>query len=169
MQGELLILRLVHILGGIFWVGSGLFNAFFLLPVLRESGPAAANVMMGLQRRKMLVWIPVAAILTMLAGLRLMMIASNNFSRAYFATPSGKGYAVAGIMAIVAFLVGMIVARPGAAKMSELSSIAVSDEINRDRIKAEIAALQKRVAMSSTTSTLLLILSAIGMAVARYL
>ena len=168
-MNELIALRLIHVLGGIFWVGTGLFTAFFLLPVLKESGPAAAQVMMGLQRRKLLTWLPLSAILTILSGARLLMITSNGFSRAYFATAPGKVYSVAAIMAVVGFVLSLIVSRPGTARMSDLSSIAVSDEINRDRIKAEIAALQKRVALSSTIAVLLLILSASGMAIARYL
>ena len=37
MQGELLVLRLVHVLGGIFWVGSALFMAIFLFPALASA------------------------------------------------------------------------------------------------------------------------------------
>lgn len=168
-MNELIALRLIHVLGGIFWVGTGLFTAFFLLPVLKESGPAAAQVMMGLQRRKLLTWLPLSAILTILSGARLLMITSNGFSGAYFATAPGKAYSVSAIMAVVGFVLSLIVSRPGTSRMSDLSSIAVSDEINRDRIKAEIAALQKRVTLSSTIAVLLLILSASGMAIARYL
>lgn len=168
-MSELLVLRLIHFLGGIFWVGSVAFTTFFLLPVLKDSGPAAAHVMIGLQKRRFLVILPVTALLTILSGIRLMMITSSGFSRDYFQMPSGRAFAVSGTVAIVAFLIGIVVARPGAAKMTKLSQIAVSDEINRDRIKAEIAALQKRVAMSSTIVVILLVLAAAGMAVARYL
>jgi uncharacterized membrane protein len=166
---EIVALRLIHVLAGTFWVGSGLFTAFFLLPVLKESGPAAAQVMLGLQRRHMFSWLPISALLTMLSGARLMMIASNTFSSDYFRTPSGMTYAVSGVLAVVAFTLSLVVSRPGSAKVSNLSSIAVSDEINRDRIRAEIAALQKRVAMSSSLAIMLLILAAAGMAIARYL
>src|SRR5437868_13284460 len=161
MNAELLVLRFIHVVGAIFWVGTVIFNAFFLLPVLKESGPAAAQVMIGLQRRKMLVWLPVVAILTMLAGLRLMMIASNNFSPDYFQTNSGRGFALGGILAIVGFMVGMIVARPSMSRAGDLQSIAVSDEINRDKIKQQIAALQKRAAMSSKVTTWLLVAAGI--------
>ena len=43
MIAEILVLRLVHVLGGMFWVGSGLFSTFFLLPALAGAGPAAAG------------------------------------------------------------------------------------------------------------------------------
>jgi uncharacterized membrane protein len=169
MQAELLVLRLIHVLGGIFWVGSGLFTTFFLFPVLTQSGPAAAAIMTGLQRRRMMVVLPVNAIVTMLAGIRLMQITSGGFSRAYFASPMGKTYAVAGIAAIVSFLMGVIVARPGALRLTRLTQMAASGEQDREKLAAEIRAVQRRIAIASMIAMVLLLLSAAGMAVARYL
>lgn len=45
MYAELLILRIVHVLSGTFWVGSMLFTMIFLFPSLQEAGPAAGSVM----------------------------------------------------------------------------------------------------------------------------
>ena len=53
MQAEMLILRVVHVLGGIFWVGSALFMAFMLMPALASAGPAAGAVMGAMQRRRL--------------------------------------------------------------------------------------------------------------------
>jgi uncharacterized membrane protein len=169
MQAELLLLRLIHILGGIFWVGSGLFTAIFLLPVLAKAGPSAAHVATGLQKRRLMLVLPITALLTMASGARLMAITSNGFSRDYFTLASGKMYAVSAIAAIVAFLLSVIVSRPAAARMAELSHMAASGETDRQRLNAEIQRLQRRTAFSSTIAVVLLVLSAAGMAVARYL
>jgi hypothetical protein len=169
MQAELLLLRLIHILGGIFWVGSGLFNAIFLLPVLGQAGAAAGPVMVGLQKRRMTTVLPIVALLTILSGIRLMAITSSGFSREYFALPSGKVYAVSGILAIVSLLLGLIVSRPAAMRMMELSRMAASAETDRQRLGAEIRALQRRAAYSGTIAIVLILLSAAGMAIARYL
>jgi uncharacterized membrane protein len=169
MQAELLVLRLVHVLGGIFWVGSGLFTSFFLLPSLTQVGPAAGPVMMQLQKRKLFVTLPIVAIVTMLSGLRLMAIISGGFSRDYFATTMGKTYAVSGIAAIVAFLLSLIVARPAAIRAASLSQLSASDGASKERIAAELRALQRRAARSSVLAVALLLLSAAGMAIARYL
>jgi uncharacterized membrane protein len=169
MQAELLLLRLVHILGGIFWVGSGLFMAFFLLPVLGQAGPAAAPVMVGLQKRRMMIITPTVALLTILSGIRLLAITSSGFSREYFALASGKTYAVSGILAIVSLLLGVIVSRPAAMRMMQLSRMVASAETDRQRLGDEIRKLQRRAASSSTIAIALLLLSAAGMAVARYL
>ncbi len=169
MNGELLVLRVVHILGAIFWLGSGLFTTFFLMPSLATAGPAAGQIMVSLTKRRLFVILPTVAILTMLSGLRLMMITSAGFDGTYFQRATGKTFAVAGIGAVVAFLLSLIVARPAAVKMGALSQQAATDAANRDRLMAEISALKNRVQTSSVIAMTLLVLAAIGMAVARYL
>jgi uncharacterized membrane protein len=169
MHAELLVLRLIHVLGGVFWVGSGMFTAFFLMPALKESGPAAAQVLAGLQRRRMMVILPVNAIVTMLAGIRLMQITSGGFARDYLTTPIGKTYTVSAILAIVSFLLGVIVARPGALRLTRLTQMSASGEMDRAKLKAEMEAVQRRMAVATMFALTLLLLSAAGMAVARYM
>lgn len=62
MSAELIVLRLVHVLGGIFWVGSGLFMVFFLVPAMGTVGPTAGQVMGGLQQRRLITVVPVIAV-----------------------------------------------------------------------------------------------------------
>lgn len=169
MQTELLLLRIVHVVGGVFWVGAMAFNAFFLGPAMTAAGPAAGPVAVGLQRRKVFVAMPIVAILTILAGLRLMMITSSGFSRAYFARPSGMTYAIGAALALLAFLYGLVVTRPAMARVAAMSHAAASDETTRERIAAEVRAQQQRARSSTLVVTVLLVLAATAMAVARYL
>lgn len=168
-MAELLVLRLVHILGGLFWVGSGLFMFFYLGPALKEAGPLAAGaVMASMQKRRFFQLVPIVAVLTMLAGLRLMWIVSLGQAH-WFVHRPGHMYSVSGALAIVAFLVGMIVSRPAMVRVGKLAQSAASDGASKDLIAHEMAALQKRAQMSSGVAVALLVLSAAGMAVARYL
>lgn len=169
MQAELLLLRLIHILGGTFWIGSAAFMAFFLLPVLGQAGPAAAPVMVGLQKRRLMIVTPIVALLTILSGLRLMAITSNGFSRDYFALASGKTYAVSGVLAIVSLLLGVLISRPAAKRMMDLSHMAASAETDRQRLATEIRRLQRRATSATTIAVVLLLLAAAGMSIARYL
>ena len=68
MAAEMLVLRVVHVLGGVFWVGAMMYNAFFLMPALSQAGPAAGPVMAGMQQRKLFMWLPIVAVATMLAA-----------------------------------------------------------------------------------------------------
>lgn len=168
-MAELILLRLIHVLGGIFWVGSGLFTAFFLAPALKAAGPAAAGVVMAnLQKRKLYSALPLAAVLTMLSGIRLMMIVSAGDAH-WFTHRSGHTYAISGAFGILAFVLSMIVARPAAVKMGKLSQAASSDGATKEALAAEMNALQRRMTMSTMAAVVLLILAAAGMSVARYM
>jgi len=169
MSVELIVLRLVHIVGGTFWVGSALFTFFFLMPTVMQAGPAVAGpVMGGLQQRKLMTWLPVVAILVILSGLRLMMIVSGGDAH-WYQHRSGHVYSIAGALAIIAFLIGFTVNRPAMVKAGKLGQSAVSDAPTRAAIQEEIKRLQRRSYVGTMVVTWLLLASAAGMAVARYL
>ena len=169
MQIELIVLRLVHILGAIIWVGAAIYSFIFLLPAIAQSGPAGGQVMMNLQKRKLFTALPIIAILTILSGIRLMQIVSTGFSASYFATGMGRTYAISGLLAIIGFLIGVVISRPGALRLQKLQASAASDPTSKEMVQAEIRALQSRVAMSGTVATALIVAAAMGMAVARYM
>jgi uncharacterized membrane protein len=170
MTTELLILRLVHVLGGIFWVGSTLLTTFFLIPAIATMGPAGGEVFAAVQRRKLSAYLMAAAVLTVASGLRLMWITSGGFSPAYFGTPPGMGFSTAAASALVAMLLGMLVSRPAAMRAAKLGgSMANAPAERRSAIVAEIAVLRRRSAVFGTAVALLLVLAAAGMSVARYL
>ncbi|MEO5567106.1 MAG: hypothetical protein ABIR92_01350, partial [Gemmatimonadaceae bacterium] len=122
MTAEVIVLRLVHIVGGMFWVGVTMFMTFFLAPVLASMGPGAGPVMAGLARRRLMTFLPVAALLTILSGARLMMIVSAGFQAAYFQSPVGRTFAWGGTIAIVAFAFGMLVSRPAMMRAAAIGS-----------------------------------------------
>lgn len=171
MSSELLVLRVIHVLGGIFWVGSGLFTSFFLIPALGRLGPAGAGPVMGaLQQRRLFTVLPVVAVLTILSGIRLLQIASAGFSSAYFDSRTGQTFLWSGVAAVIAFLLSLLVARPAAVRMGQLSaSMATMPESERAARSAELGRLRQRSSLASVAATVLLIGAAIGMAVARYL
>ena len=171
MTAEMLVLRLVHILGGMIWVGSGIFNSFFLLPTLAQAGPAAGQVIAGLQRRRLFTILPIVALLTILSGVRLMQITSAGFSPAYFASASGRTYAWSGVFAIVGFLVGVFVARPAAMRAARTGAAmaTATDAAARASQAAALERLRRASSLAGLVSVGLVVLAAAGMAVARYL
>ena len=169
MQAELIVLRIVHVLSGIIWVGTAVFMGFFLGPALSTMGPAAGQVMGGLQKRKFMIVLPTVAVLALLSGFRLMMIVSGNFGPGYFQTSSGRTFAGAGVLATIAFLVGIVINRPTMVKMGQLQQSMASDPVSKDAIAAEIKKLQNRMMFAGSVVTLLLIVAAVGMAIARYM
>lgn len=170
MFAELVVLRIIHVLGGIFWLGSGLFTTFFLMPALGRVGPATAGPVMGaLQQRRLFTILPVVALLTILSGLRLFQIASAGFAPAYLASRTGQTFMWSGIAAVAAFLLSVLVARPAALRAGQLgAAIAGLPEGQRAESGAEVERLRRRSGVASIAATSLLIAAAAGMAVARY-
>jgi uncharacterized membrane protein len=160
MSFEFLTLRLLHILCGMFWVGSGLYSTFFMIPALQKAGPAAGPIFAELQRRKLFTVLPLVAITTMLTGARLLGIVSGGFQAAYFHTLSGRTYAWAGVASILAFVIALVVARPAGVKLASLPPTA-SD--------AERASLKRHSNIATVVAMSLLTLAAVGMSIARYL
>ena len=161
MAAELLVLRLIHILGGVYWVGAGLFSTFYLAPALKAAGPAAAGAVMShMQKRHMFTVMPVVAVLTMLSGARLMMIVSAGDGD-WFRHRAGHTYSVAAALAIIAFVMSLVVTRPAMVKAGKLAHSGGDG--------ATIAALQRRAATATMIAVVFLILAVAGMAIARYL
>jgi len=171
MNAELLVLRLVHILGGTFWVGSMIFTSFFLMPALRSSPAVAGQVMAGLQKRRLFTFLPIVALLTILSGIRLMWIVSVGFSDAYLSTPTGRTFSASAGAALVAFLLSLLVSRPWFVRVGRLSATlaTATDEATRQRISGEMQSLTRRVAIANWIVAALLLFAAAGMAIARYM
>jgi uncharacterized membrane protein len=171
MKAELLTLRVIHILGGIFWVGSLLYTTFFLAPAIRFSPAVAGPVMAGLQKRRLFTVLPVVALLTIFSGVRLLWIASAGFDDSYLSTSTGRAFSVGAGAAIVAFLLSVLVSRPGFVKVVKLGATlaAATDEATRQPLLAEMQRINKRVATANAIVAVLLLLTAVLMATARYL
>ncbi len=170
-MSELMVLRVIHVVGGAFWVGAVVFNSAFLLPALAASGPAAGQVMANLRRRHMLTVLPVVAILTLLSGLRLIQIASGGITTSYFETGSGRTYATGGALAILGFLIGMSVVRPALNRVAALGATMATaqDDATRAAIGAEIGAVRRRGASANAIVAVLLVAATVAMAIGRYM
>jgi uncharacterized membrane protein len=170
-MAELIVLRLIHVLGGLIWVGSAVFSGFLLMPALAKLGPTAGAVMAGLKDRGLFVILPTVAILTILSGLRLMWLVSGGFATGYFTTASGATYAAAGACAILAFVLGLTISRPLGARVGALGAelARATDQTQRANIAARLATAQRSSAVLGVVLTLLLVGGAAGMAIARYL
>jgi len=170
VHAELLVLRFVHIVGGIVWVGSGVFAAFFLIPALAANRQLMPQVMEGLQRRRVFILIPLAGLLTVLAGIRLLWIDSAGFSDRYMQTGPGRAFSIGGTAAIIALLLQVFVSRPAGVKLGKIAAqLAGSPPVaERDRLEAEAARLRRRNSMATLAAVLLGLFAASAMSIARY-
>jgi len=171
MDVLVVVLRLVHVVFGVFWAGTLIFFAAFLIPAIQETGPDGGKVMAALQRRGVMNVIPVAAILTVVSGIWLYWRLSDGFSNAWMASPFGHATAGGGVLALIALVIGLAVMRPAALRVTALAAAMAAnpdDPANAAR-GTEAQKLRRRIATAGKTVAVLLALATVAMAVARYL
>ncbi len=166
MNVLLIVLRLIHIVSGVFWVGGAMISAFFLTPALAATGDAGQK-MMGhmITKGRMSVRITVAAVLTVLAGATLYWIDSHGFTSPWTSSGPGWGFGIGGVFGLLGLGLGMQVGM-NAKKLGQIAA-AAQGKPSPGQI-ADMQAAQKRMAWASKVSTVLLILALVCMATARY-
>jgi uncharacterized membrane protein len=170
VYAEVLILRLVHILSGIMWVGSGMYASFFLVPALSSSPAVMGQVVAGLQRRRVFLVLQIVAALTILSGLRLLWIDSAGFAASYFAAGTGRMFSIGAGAAIIAAVLSFGVARPAMVRAGAIAASlgASSDSTERGRLTPDLDKLRRRAAIADTLAVGFGLLAASAMAIARY-
>lgn len=165
----LLLLRLLHIVLGMFWAGTVIFIALYLIPSVRDAGPDGAKVMQALQRRHVLEIVPTAAVLTILSGLWLFWHDTAGHA-GWARTPMGTSLSLGALSAIVGFLVGMFVMRAATIQAGRLAASleGLPAGPEKDARAARVQRLRLRAAVSARWVAGLLVLAAAFMAVARY-
>ena len=160
----LFLLRAIHIVGGVLWVGGLMLVTFFLLPASRTLGPAAQPMLQDIMgRRKLPVYLMSVAIATTLAGILLMIRIMSLTGGAWARSPMGIGISMGAATAIVAVIIGMTVSAPAAKRLGgppKPGAAPITDE--------ERARLMRRTAIASRVVLALLAVSALTMATARY-
>jgi uncharacterized membrane protein len=165
----LILLRLIHIVCGAAWVGMMIFTTLFLMPAIRDVGPPGGAIMAALQRRKIMVVIPVLAVLTIISGLWLLQMMWGGMG-AFTGSRAGQTYAVGGVLAIAAFLLGITIVRPAMVKAAALAQglNAAKGDDDRKAQTEELERLRRRTLVVGRVVLAMLVLATAAMALARY-
>jgi uncharacterized membrane protein len=104
---DVVILRVIHIGSGVFWVG-GVFTFFlFVQPAAVALGPGGAPFTFQLlHHRRFGVVLLSAAIITVVAGIWLLVITSNGLNPNLLFSTSRIGFTIGGVAAILTLGVG---------------------------------------------------------------
>jgi len=110
---DVLVLRLIHIGAGAFWVGSVFTFFLFVQPAAIAVGPDATKFTYQLlHHRRLAIWIFGSAVVTVLAGLWLLVITSNGLDPDVLFSAPRLGYTVGGVAAIVTIAIGGLYVLP---------------------------------------------------------
>lgn len=170
MNVLMIVLRIIHIFAGVFWVGFAAFNVFFLQPSVRTLGPDGQKVMQHLtQKTRLLATVYIAATLNVIAGLLMYWILSG-FRLSFMTSGYGLALTIGGIAGIIAWFLALIVVRGIFNQMQAVGKeIQAQGRPPSPEQGATLQALVVRLGRVGQIGLAWLAISLLGMAVARYL
>lgn len=170
MDIYMIILRTIHILAGIFWVGTTFFFVLFFEPTLKAAGPAGGTVMGRLTLTRFPMMMAVSSILTVVIGFLMYWIDSGGFQINWISTPSGITMTIGSLAGILAFLLGLTVQMPASARIAALQKeIQAAGGPPTSSQMTEMHILQDRISNASRWGAILMVIAVLGMAIAREL
>ena len=196
-QSVMLVLRVVHIVFGLFWAGTAVVLAAFVIPAARANGPAGGRLLQELMhRRRLSSWLATAAALTILSGAAMYWRIATDMHDAWIRSRPGMVLGFGGLMALIAAVLGGGVAAPTAKRLEALGraaqaaapmpeptlAYAAPDALTLSLVElppasagpppeivAERDRLQARLERVARAIAVLLVIAATCMAIARYL
>lgn len=170
MNAYIIGLRIIHIVAGTLWVGSAIFYFLFVEPIVKTLGPVAPKFMQDLiDRRRYPLFMNVVSALTVLAGLLLYWNTSGGLQIAWVRTGPGLGFTLGSLVALAVYALGFFMLKPRAERMGQLGQ-----EIGRaagpptPAQTDELRKLEEEMASIGRWDAILLTISLIAMATARY-
>lgn len=171
MDWTMLVLRVIHVVAGVFWGGSAFFAAYLLLPAARAAGPAGGLVMRRLASvQKFPAVVVTAAALTILAGGGMYWRNTSLSGGTWVSSRPAMAYGVGALFAVIAFITAVTRMVPTVRKLVQLgAAIEASGVPATEEEASTIAALQARMWSASRMVAANVAITTITMAVARYL
>lgn len=162
-----IILRIVHIVSGVFWVGGAALFFFYLEPTMNKLGPDAEKFVDEMvNRRKVPIYFVTFSTLTVLAGVILYWRDFGGIST----SPVGLALGLGGIAALVAWLGGNLLIPKTLGQLSGIvTEIKQAGGPPSGELASRLHATQERLRMIGLVDIALLIFAVAAMASARYL
>ena len=171
MDWWLILFRVVHVGSAMLWFGGAIIGSFFLAPTANALGRAGAPFMDHLMtRRRMGVFFPIVATLTILAGAGLYWRDSGGLQPSWITSPTGLAFTIGGLAAIAAFVGGFVLIGPSiAAQTSVRKELAAGDGVPTEAQRHRLEWADRRMRLANRVDLPLILLAGLTMAIARYL
>jgi len=154
------VLRLLHIVAGMIWVGAAIMMSFYVEPASERSGRDGARFLRDLYGKSNYArMIPVAAIITTLAGLLLYGMMSYHET---MNSAMGMSITLGALFGLLAFGHGFFALWRSAGQYSDLAKSGAGDE-------AALQALEDKLRRNGRIGMWLALVSLVLMAGARYI
>ena len=167
----IIVLRAMHILGGIFWTGASLVLYGFVVPSASATRPESGRFMQHLAGPSGLTtWMQIASWATVIGGLALFSPVTGQFDGAIMRSPRGIALSVGALLALGAFLEGLLLVGPTARRIGAVGrELMASGKPPTPEQAQQLQAAQVKLQRSGARGAVLLGLAALLMAIARYL
>lgn len=170
MDLYIIVLRLAHIVFGVFWVGAVWFNALFLLPSVEATGAEGRKVMQHIAATNFPALMTWSSILVVVSGILLYWKDSAGFQVAWIGTAAGITLTISGLAGLAVFGDGLFTSRRAAQRLASIGQeVAASGGPPTSPQAAEIQQLAEKLERGTYRSAYLLAIAVIGMSIARYL
>jgi hypothetical protein len=161
------LLRIIHIVAGVFWVGGTLIMTFFIGPTVGATAEAGQRFVGHLMNElKFSSRMSIAAGSSVLAGFILYWIDSQGFTSAWMSSGAGRGFGIGAGFALIGFVFGILIGRT--TKTMAQVGAQIQGRPSPDQMN-QLQALRRKQATYSMIAASALVLATIFMAIARYL
>lgn len=158
----MIVLRLLHIFAGMYWVGTAMFLSFFAEPAILTSGDHGNGFLRQLYAgTKFGASMGMSAIVTTLAGLIMYYKVSGHFDADWMKSSNG-------IVLSIGAVAGILAAGHGGSTLGPKSSEYEALAKNSNASTAELNNLRDYIFKHSRISLGLMLVAVFGMATARY-
>ncbi len=164
----MIILRIIHIIAGVFWMGAGMMQVRFVAPTAQALGPDGQKFMAHLmQRTKFSAASGAASGLTLLSGLIMYALI---YDRMQVQPNYGLGITIGGVFGIIAFVIGTTMIGVPTGKMKKvLDKVEAAGEPPSPENIAQLQSLGATIDKGGTWAVITGVIAMIGMSAAQYL
>ena len=167
MDALIVVMRILHIVFGVFWVGTVFFMVFILTPRLRALGPTIQSPVMRVLMPVMIPYMMVSAIITVLSGVVLTLVLRWGALGTLFTTGWGWSMIVGFVTSLVAAFIGFGIVIPLGRRQAALAS-SIEGRPPGPEEAQQLGQLGARIGSLTLTNFVLLIIATVTMAIARY-
>jgi hypothetical protein len=123
-----------------------------------------------MNRRRMGIFFPIVAGLTVLSGAALYWRNSAGLQSDWISTPTGLAFTIGGLAAIAAFVGGLVLIGPSVAEQTAVQNeLASGDGVPTEMQRQRLERAGRRMQLANRIDLPLILLAGLTMAVARYL
>jgi hypothetical protein len=164
-----ILLRALHVGGGVLWAGGTFVFAGFVERTASQAGPEGGRFIQRLAGSGYSAAMTIAGVLTVAAGIWLFWLDSGGFQLEFMGSRFGVVLSVGGLCGLLAAVVGLGVQGRNAARMQAISRVVQGQAGGpTPEQQAQLQAIQGKLRTGGRVTALLLAVAVLCMAVARY-